>query len=419
MVKKAVSLCLAAVLLGGCAPKPVASAFLNQVPLNSTTKQVTIPSDIKTSVYELAAELTPDYFKESKRANQIFSPLSLWYALGVLREGAVGETLEELNSMMKVKSDFSSAKVIPELSATLNFMEESRLVKEKTKSGIRLTNGIFFDQRYAANIKEAYWKKTASVWGAETAKVDFTKKAETQKLIQDWVSEKTDQFVKDYEAAFETDGTAILNIYNVLYLKDQWLTAFDKQGNQVFHTPQGDVSAAFVGRVADNAWYVDHPKAEAAAFEGEKGIRVWFLLPKDGLQPVELVGDLPAILSAGDPKTLDFKAPVLDIDGDNTSLKKLLQAKGYNKLFTSADLDNMLTGVSAVVTEIKQKTKLQMDENGFKAAAITEIGVGKTSLPSEPLKFTVDRPYLLVIEYQSLPLFIAQITNPAEKPGAQ
>ena len=72
-----------------------------------------------------------------------------------------------------------------------------------------------------------------------------------------------------------------------------------------------------------------------------------------------------------------------------------------------------------MVTEIKQKTKLQMDENGFKAAAITEIGVGKTSLPIEPLKFTVDRPYLLVIEYQSLPLFIAQITNPAEKPGAQ
>ena len=57
-----------------------------------------------------------------------------------------------------------------------------------------------------------------------------------------------------------------------------------------------------------------------------------------------------------------------------------------------------------------------MDENGFKAAAVTEIQMGTTSAPSDPpIEFTVDRPYLLLIEYQGLPLFVAQITDPSEK----
>lgn len=92
-----------------------------------------------------------------------------------------------------------------------------------------------------------------------------------------------------------------------------------------------------------------------------------------------------------------------------------MEDKGYTRLFNEAQLDNMLTGLEPVVSEIKQKTKLQMDEKGFKAAAVTEIGIEETSGPADPpIEFYVDQPYLLVIEYQGLPLFISQITNPAE-----
>ena len=85
-------------------------------------------------------------------------------------------------------------------------------------------------------------------------------------------------------------------------------------------------------------------------------------------------------------------------------------------MFHSADLSRMLDGVNAEVSEIKQKTKLQMDEKGFKAAAVTEIGILETSGPADPpVEFIADRPYLIVIEYQGLPLFIAQIKQPSEK----
>ena len=415
MSKKIFAVLVSLFLLGGCAVSTEA-AFLKEVPLNSTTKAIVVPDGIKSALFEMTKEITPDYFRASTKANQIFSPLSLWYALGVLREGATGASLEEIDRMMKLPSDFNSAEIIPELSKTLNFMEASKLLKDGTKSGIRLTNGIFFDKKYRKNIKDAFLNKAATVWGTETAQVDFTKKAETQKLIKDWVSKKTDEFIPDYEASFADDGSAILNIYNVLYLKDQWLMPFDKLPDQVFHTVSGDVTTAFMGITEFSSAYAETARYQAAAYNGEKGIRVWFLLPKTGVAPMELIPDIQQVISTDRSALLNFKAPTLDVDGDNLSLKSVLMGKGYTKIFTDGEFDNMLSGVTAVVEDIKQKTKLQMDEKGFKAAAVTEISMTDTSAPADPpIEFTVDRPYLIVIEYQGLPLFISNISDPSVK----
>ena len=419
MFKRIPTLCLTLFLLAGCTVSTEA-AFLKEVPLNTSTQEISVPGEVITAMFELTNEITPDYFKASKKANQIFSPLSLWYALGVLREGASGASLTELNQMMKLSASFDATTVIPILSKTLNFMEASKIAKDGTKNGIRLTNGIFFDQKYRKNINDSFLEKAATVWGTETAQVDFTKKVETQKLIKDWVSQKTDAFIPDYEANFLDDGTAIMNIYNVLYLKDQWSRPFIKQSDQIFHSPKGDVTTPFMGRSGQTMSYQDTSDYQAAAFDGEKGIRVWFLLPKSGT-PLDLLTNLKTLLTTDALSDrlsvlLDFKAPMLNIDGDNQSIKTVLLDKGYTKIFTDPEFANMMTDDKAIVNDIRQKTKLQMDENGFKAAAVTEIQMGTTSAPSDPpIEFTVDRPYLLLIEYQGLPLFVAQITDPSEK----
>lgn len=416
MFKKLFAVILSLGLLSGCT-SAAQGAFLKQVPLNASAGSVVVPDELKKAMFDMTSELTPDYFKASQKSNQIFSPLSLWYALGVLREGASGASREEISRMMKLSGDFKSDQIIPELSKTLNFMEASKLVKDSAKSGIRLTNGIFFDKKYRPNLKDTYLDRAASVWGTETASVDFTKKAETQKVIRDWVSEKTDQFIPDYEASFADDGTAILNIYNVLYLKDQWAAPFNKLPDQIFHGAAGDVTVPFLGSRETAAAYSEATDYQAAAYNGEKGIRVWFLLPKGETQPLDLIPKLKDILGKNaESAYLNFKAPLLDADGDNLSIKSILMDHGYTKIFTQGEFDNMLSGVSAVVDDIKQKTKLQMDEKGFKAAAVTEISMRETSAPADPpIEFTADRPYLLVIEYQGLPLFVSRITDPSEK----
>ena len=413
------ALLLGVTLLSGCA-QPAQGAFLKEVPLNNTSQSFVVPENISDSLFKLTAQITPAYFKTSQKANQIFSPLSLWYALGVLREGAAGASLAELNEIMKLPGDFNSAAVIPVMSRGLNFMESSKLTKETVKNGIRLTNGIFFEGKYRKNLKDSFMQRAAEVWGTESAAVDFTNKAATQKIIQDWVSSKTEGFIPNYEAVFPNDGTAILNIYNVLYLQDVWIDSFAELPGEVFHAPGKEVSASFIAHSKVTQDYQETPEYRAAAFPSEKGIRVWFIVPKSG-SPLDLLPQLKPILersAQSDQRSvlLNFKAPFLDVDGENLSLKSVLMDQGYQKIFTQGEFDQMISGIQTNVNEIRQKTRLKMDEKGFKAAAVTEIGMVGTSLPADPpVDFTVDRPYLLFIEYQGLPLFVAQITDPTEK----
>ena len=69
-------------LLGALSPLARAPIVLKQVPINHSKIKVTVPLDIKQSLYHIVSQLTADYFKASEQPNQIFSPLSLWYALG-------------------------------------------------------------------------------------------------------------------------------------------------------------------------------------------------------------------------------------------------------------------------------------------------------------------------------------------------
>lgn len=402
-------LLLTAILITGCAPAPAASVFLKEVPRGAAAGELVLTPALTGCLYDMTTELAPDFFASRETANGAFSPLSLWVALGVLREGATGETRSEIDRMMKLPPAFDSSTLIPELSASLNFLEESRISEEPSQNGILLTNGIFFDRRYAGNIKKSYWEKAADVWGTETAQVDFSQAAETREIIRQWVSDHTETFIDDYEAAFASDGTAILNIYNVLYLRDLWLEPFERLEDQLFHAPDREVTAPFMGSRSE-AQYHDHATAQAAAFPGETGLRVWYLLPKDEAEPASLIPDLQSILSGGSPAMLDFRGPLLTLDGADRSLVELLKQKGYSRLFTDPELDGMVSGIPAAVSEIRQKTKLQLDESGVKAAAASEIGMTYAAPP--PIQFIVDRPFLLVIEYQGLPLVISVIQDP-------
>jgi serpin B len=63
------------------------------------------------------------------------------------------------------------------------------------------------------------------------------------------------------------------------------------------------------------------------------------------------------------------------------------------------------------VTEVKQKTFIDVNEEGTEAAAATSVGVGVTSLP--PM-VRADRPFLFAIRerFSGTVLFIGAVENP-------
>jgi len=84
------------------------------------------------------------------------------------------------------------------------------------------------------------------------------------------------------------------------------------------------------------------------------------------------------------------------------TLNTELQAAGMERAFLPdrAQMQGLGTpksGGKTFISEVLQKTAVELGENGFKAAAVTTVIVGTTSLEQDSAEFIADRPFFLAL----------------------
>ena len=68
---------------------------------------------------------------------------------------------------------------------------------------------------------------------------------------------------------------------------------------------------------------------------------------------------------------------------------------------------------SIYLTGANQSVRVQIDEEGVKAATYIEFpGAGSAEPPEEIIDFVLDRPFLFVITKESVPLFAGCVNQP-------
>ena len=117
---------------------------------------------------------------------------------------------------------------------------------------------------------------------------------------------------------------------------------------------------------------------------------------------------------------LNFSMPKFTLSYEQ-NLNETFEGLGLIKTLTpgEADLSAMGTGRAGeplYVSSAQQKVKIQVDEEGTKAAAVTEILVGEGGMlwQEEPLELHFDSPYLYLLMDQEtgVPLFMGMMENP-------
>jgi serpin B len=99
------------------------------------------------------------------------------------------------------------------------------------------------------------------------------------------------------------------------------------------------------------------------------------------------------------------------------SLKDELAVLGMTDAFD--DMKANLTGISdaarLVISEVKHKSYIKVDERGTEAAAVTGITIGVTSMPIDN-SFRADHPFVFAIREKDTKtiLFIGKVMNPKE-----
>ena len=352
------------------------------------------------------------------KKNAMFSPLSLNMALGLVEAGAKGDTKAQIDSYLQTKNyaDFAEK--------YLEFAKEYRNEEERTLSwgtiygtALEIANSFWADN--ALPLKDGYKQSANQKFGAEIRNVNFGDEAETVKKINGWVNEKTHEMIPSILDGCDPETMAVL--INTVYFESEWSMVewrIDENRKEDFTLLDGTVKKLPLMESYGNKYY-ENDKATAFSRGYRNGTTFIGILPKNtGDFTLEEL-NIPSLLESGKSEGYIISAAMPRLNFETQlALNDALTAAGMSDIFDKdkADLSG-ITDMPLWITSVIQKTKLELDEHGTRAAAVTAFeagGGGGSEEPPKEVEVRLDRPFAFLIydETQDQILFMGKVTEP-------
>ncbi len=364
--------------------------------------------DVVSGLDNFGTELLKGVVKDKTKANTLVSPLSAAVCLSMIANGAEGETLGEFENVLGGD--------IFDINAFLNG------IISKNDDNVKLADSVWV-RNGAVNIEESYLKTVKEVYNSEIYKSDFD--AQTVKDVNNWCSNKTDGMIP--EIIQRIDKNDVLYAINALLFDAKWQNKYKK--NEIFK--RNFVSYDNVAKSMDmlhsaEDTYLDFGNAQGFLRDYLGGNYSFLgVLPNEGVDIYDFVGGLTGetyynafknrksvLVNAGIPEfTFDYSAE-LSSQLYEMGIKKAFERDEaeFDKMGRTADDNNLYLGY------FLQKTRIELDRNGTKAAAISFGGMKGNDVapqPEETYTIILNRPFMFGIVDNStgLPLFLGVVTK--------
>lgn len=346
--------------------------------------------------------------------NILLSPLSASLALGMLNNGAVGATQQEIQEVLGY-GDITR----DELNAYYHKLV-SALKNLDPKVTVGIANSIWI--KYGFGYKLDFTETNANYYDAVLDIVDFTA-PKTASIINEWCSDKTVGKIPEIVKANEIEAVQML-LLNALYFKGTWTTAFDPKNTceEPFYNQDSKATSVKTMRNSElSARYIAVAGKYCIAElpYGNEAFNMTIVLPEEGVSLDAAMASLTAdglhtqLNTYIGHSIIDVKLPRFEVNYECT-LNDCLRAMGMRQMFTdAADFSGITTDEPLCVGFVKQKTWCLTDEEGTEAAAVTAIGMVTTAMPTAPIQFYVNRPFLFFITEKSTEaiLFAGKISS--------
>ena len=333
------------------------------------------------------------------QGNTVMSPLSVTYLLGMMDAGAAGSTRDEITAALGLGDDVMA------VNKYCKTMIDGAASVDPTAK-VRIANCIDVNSALGFSLLPQFVNDMSHYYNAQIEALDFTKGSALDK-INNWCKDNTDGMIP--RILDELDPSMAMCMLNAIYFKADWTTKFNKK-----NTCEMDFTLAD-GTTAKRE--IMHMKARALCGLndtcsvlrlpfGNGAYSMYVLLPAQGVTLDELVKGMTAQnlderLNNVFTADVDILLPKYEVASD-IYLTDMLKSLGITSAFDNirADFSNM-TSSSVWVSTMLQKAKIEINEDGGKAAAIT-LSFCFTSYVSVPnLDFHATRPFLYVIREES------------------
>ena len=337
----------------------------------------------------------------------VLSPLSITYALGMLNNGADGQTLKEINQTL----GFGEAGADAINAFCQKMLREANTLDEKTKALI--ANTIFVNEGLGFRLQEGFIDKANTYYSAEPQNRDFND-GETMDVINQWANDHTEGMIPEVlnEASFHPEAVSYL--LNALYFKGMWSSPFKKEmtTNESFG---GGKEVPMMHKMGQDFQYTENDLYQAIRLPyGNGAYQMTVFLPRED----KTIGEVLETLNGSNwqfdslPTEVDLKLPRFETDTYQPLVKEMSEL-GMPSAFTLLAEFPWFCNRSVYISNMFQVAKIKLDEEGTEAAAVTVIGYDSTAMPDEPKRFHANRPFLYIISEQSTGaiFFIGQFTG--------
>ena len=330
-------------------------------------------------------------FREARTdRSQVLSPLSITYALGMLNNGAAGQTLAEINQVL----GFGDADATNQFCRKM--LTECADIDKETK--VMIGNTIYVNSGY--ELQEAFKEKANTFYDASPESRDFAD-GETMDVINQWASDHTEGMIEKVLSPDEFDVNAVSYLLNAIYFKGAWTLEFDPDMTRTETFKSGEkVQMMHQQNEFD---YTENDLYQAIRLPyGNTGYAMEVLLPREGKSLDDLLAELNGANWRFKGKThmVDLKLPRFETDTE-VDLRPIMTALGMPSAFDHNYADfPYFCNWPIFINKMKQVAKIKLDEEGTEAAAVTSIETNTWGGLNQVV-FHANRPFLYIISEQS------------------
>ena len=369
------------------------------VDLQATTGEARIAAGAQNAFgRKLIAELTG----ERRQQNVFVSPSSVFMALGMAEIGAVGATRAAIRQTLEVPADVSEEKLHSSVSAL------SRSLRSHPGLELSIANALWADRR--TPLAAGFVSRCRDLYEAEANSLDFLSPGAAD-IINDWVKRQTLNKIDGIVTRRVVAGSKAI-LTNAIYFKGKWRKPFARELtlDTPFHLADGrQKQVPFMRHPAILDAYRSGDGYEGVVLPYSSGdpdrpadMDFCVLLPTRGRSPEEILAGLLLVpfLNANQPVELDLRLPRFTLNFD-ASVKNALEKLGMGIAFQFGAADfTPLGSPQFVIGDVIHRTRLEVDEEGTVAAAVTAITAPMGMAAPRKLErkvLIVDRPFAVLL----------------------
>lgn len=350
---------------------------------------------------------------EIENENYLISPYNIELALNMLREGASGNTKSEIDKVIGNR--------------TINDVS--------IENKLNIANGIFIKNDYKSAVKKSFTDLLKDRYKAEILYDDY----ETPKVINDWVKENTNGMID--KILDEVSSDYVMGLASALALDVKWERKFEcittskeeftKVDNSKMDTEMMHQTYVYGAKYLKN----DEIEGVILPYRKEEGSNVELefvgIIPNDSvsnyinnLTNEKLDNIFKNIKESSNKLYIHLSLPRFTYSYSANNFTNTLKTMGINDAFNKelANFNNMIDTPVYVSTAI-HKTKIDLNEEGTKAAAVTYFGVdaaGMLEPEHDDIYVKFNKPFVYMIREKNTGeiLFFGSVYEPNKWNGS-